>query len=94
MHTIVIIRLFDCEPSLSLSLSLRLQCCYFGCCCCSKLVILVAGVVVVGAAFIGICKMQIRHVDKFILKSILLPKAMSYKFQYKFNQMEYRFSHP
>lgn len=46
------------------------------------------------AAFIGICKMQIRHVDKFILKSILLPKAMSYKFQYEFNQMEYRFSHP
>lgn len=33
--------------------------------------------------------MQIRHGDKFILKSILLPKAMSYKFQYKFNQMEY-----
>lgn len=39
--------------------------------------------------FIGIRKIQIRHIDKFIFKSILLLKASSFKFQYKFNQMDY-----
>lgn len=39
--------------------------------------------------FVGIRKMQIRHIDKFVLKSILLLKASSFKFQYKFNQMDY-----